>query len=68
MKKLLHITLLIISTIVVSSCTKCVTCSDCPVGVSLSTEQVCEDDFNNKEAFDRQVQINEGYGCTCIEE
>ena len=51
-----------------SACTRCVNCSDCPAGVSLNSEQICEDDFNNKEAFDRQVQLNEGYGCTCTEE
>jgi hypothetical protein len=50
------------------SCKQCVTCSQCPPGVSLNSEEICEDDFNNKEAFNLQIQINEGYGCTCAKE
>lgn len=68
MKKLGQILGMSLLVIGFAACTRCVNCDDCPVGVTLSTTQLCEDDFNNKEAFDRQVQINEGYGCTCIEE
>lgn len=57
---------MLLSLLALAGCeARCVTCTDCPAGVTLVSEEICEDDFNSKEAYDQQIQLIEGYGCTC---
>ena len=68
MKRSFFLLSLLFSAIGFFSCTRCVTCDQCPQTVSLSSEEICENDFASKEAFDREIQIVEGYGCTCVDQ
>ena len=51
-----------------SACTRCVSCTDCPPGVTLESDELCENDFNSKADFDQAVDLAESFGCTCLAE
>ena len=73
-KRLLSIFAIGFLAITMASCGgKCVTCSDCPEGVTLTNAaeeevaslEVCEDDFDSKEEYDQAISLTEGFGCDC---
>ena len=53
----------------VSSCRKCVTCSDCNDGVEFQDgdNKLCTSDFDSSEDYDAAVAILESdfHGCSC---
>lgn len=40
-------------------------CGDCPTGVELESDVICEDDFSSAAAFDEAIDLTESFGCTC---
>lgn len=44
---------------------RCSTCNDCPNGVQLESEVICEDDFSSADSYDQAVELAESFGCTC---
>lgn len=49
-----------------TSCKKCVECTDCPTGVTFTEgNEICEDDFDSKDDYDAAVSVIEAFGCTC---
>jgi hypothetical protein len=66
-RSLIPIVLLLITSLFFAGCTRCVTCGQCPTGVTLESDEMCEDDFNTQEDFDQAVQLAEGFGCSCAD-
>lgn len=70
MKMKLHhniFALVFAASLLLAGCTRCVTCNACPAGVTLESEELCEDDFNSQTDFDQAVELAEGFGCTCAD-
>ena len=75
MKKFFYkfIVLVFISAFVSSCSKKCVECSDCPDGITLtnasgesvSSLEMCEEDYDSKEDYDQSVSLAEDFGCDC---
>ena len=48
-----------------TSCSKCVDCADCPDEVTLEQTEICQDDFDSKDDYNRAVALTEAFGCEC---
>lgn len=64
---LIPIVVLLAFSLFFAGCTRCVTCGQCPSGVTLESDEICEDDFNTQEDFDQAVELAEGFGCSCAD-
>ena len=64
MKKRLFPILLFVAALGVSSCQKCVECTNCPLGISGDT---CVDEFDSKEDYEAAVADARALGCDCTE-
>lgn len=64
MKKTLIPVMLMLVSIGFSSCQKCASCDNCPLGIST---EFCVDDYDNKDQYDTAVSNAEALGCNCTE-
>lgn len=64
-RKIQFLAFIFVMGMALASCSRCVSCTDCPVGTTLESDEYCENDFNSKEDFDQQIQLLENFGCTC---
>lgn len=64
MKKRLFPILLFVSALAISSCQKCVECTNCPLGFS---GDACVDEFDSKADYEQAVADAEAIGCDCKE-
>lgn len=48
----------------VSSCKKCASCDNCPLGIS---SDFCVDEYDNKDDYNAAVANAKALGCDCTE-
>ena len=64
-KELLQIFTIALISVFFTSCSKCVDCTDCPDEVTLEQTEICQDDFDSKEDYNKAVALAEAFGCEC---
>jgi hypothetical protein len=66
MKKLYSLALLGFFTLLLSSCEKCVECTDCQGNNNQQNEEVCRGDFASQERYENYIKdLETRGGCTC---